>query len=128
MAISHVQADSGRQNQRYTLHGNGKIYPLTEAQFKAARIAVNTVKRQDNDRTLTTGEAAVLLGVSAKTVARILDAGKIPFLRLSPKGHRMVRRADVLDYRHQREERRHLLIQASDMAHEMGADDAEQTS
>lgn len=90
MSLARTQAGSERQDRRYTLHGNGETITLTEAQFKAASTAVNTLKHRDSKRTLTTGEADVLLGVSAKTVARILDSGKIPFFRLLPTWHRLV--------------------------------------
>lgn len=48
---------------------------------------------------ISTGEAASLLGVSRQTVNRMLEAGEIPFERYGAKGHRRVRRADVLAFR-----------------------------
>lgn len=44
---------------------------------------------------LTMGEATEMLGVSAKTVARLLDAGEMPFYRNGTGGHRMVELRDV---------------------------------
>jgi len=46
---------------------------------------------------LSTQEAADLLGVSRMTVVRLLEAGQIPFDR--PGRHRRIRMADLLEYR-----------------------------
>ena len=72
---------------------------------------------------LTTGEAAELLGVSAKTVARLVDAGRIPARRLSDTGHRMVEYRDVMAYRDRRARRGRLLEDARVLAADMGAYD-----
>ncbi|MBI1759304.1 MAG: helix-turn-helix domain-containing protein [Actinobacteria bacterium] len=61
--------------------------------------------------TLSTQEAADLLGVSRMTVVRLLDAGQIPFEQ--PGRHRRLRLVDVLE--HQDRQRRHAEQALSDM-------------
>ena len=42
-------------------------------------------------------EAGVLLGVSSRTVGRLLDQGVLPYIK--PSNHRRIKRDDVLAYR-----------------------------
>lgn len=46
------------------------------------------------NQVLTTGEAAVLLGLTSPTVARRIDAGKLTGFR-TPGGHRRIRMAEI---------------------------------
>lgn len=59
--------------------------------------------------TLTTQQAADMLGVSRPTLTRLLDEGKIPHER--PNSHRRIRLADVLEYQKQRRRERRELLQ-----------------
>ncbi|MCP3821048.1 helix-turn-helix domain-containing protein [Streptomyces sp. A3M-1-3] len=69
--------------------------------------------------TLTTQEAADLLGVSRPTFVKILDQGGIPFSR--PGRHRRVRLADVLEYQKlRRTKRRSGLDELVDLTEESG--------
>lgn len=110
-------------SSRFAIQGYGKTYELTEEEFTAALKAVDNIS--DDSRTLTTGEAAKILNVSAKTVARLLDAGQIPFYRNHGTGHRMVKYRDVLAYQQKIEYRRKLLSAARSMADSMGGYDSE---
>lgn len=78
----------------FTISGYGRTYELTEAEFNAAMRAADAVAGASHP--MTTGEAAEMLGVSAKTVARLLDAGEMPFYRNGTGGHRMVELRDVV--------------------------------
>lgn len=85
-----------RKGSAYITVGDGTAYPLNAEEL---RRAFDAIVQDDSAGMITTGEAARILGVSAKTVARILDAGEIPFVRYGAKGNRMVSRAQVLAYR-----------------------------
>ena len=111
-----------RADRPFVIQGYGKTYELTEDEFNAAMRAADALS--DGARLLTTGQAADILGVTAKTVARIIDAGRIPSSRLSATGHRMVEYRDVIRYKEQRECRHGLLEDARTLATGMGAHDA----
>ena len=51
---------------------------------------------------LSAGEAAVLLGVSAKTVVRLAQAGRLPTAYITEGGHRRFHRADVESFAQER--------------------------
>ncbi|MGW4534217.1 excisionase family DNA-binding protein [Nocardia sp. NPDC004340] len=69
--------------------------------------------------TLTTQEAAELLGMSRPTFAKLLDSGAIPFTR--PGRHRRVRLTDVLAYReYRRAERSAGLSELTRISEDMG--------
>ena len=109
---------------RFAIQGYGKTYELTEEEFAAALRAADCVS--DDSRALTTGEVAEILHVSAKTVARLLDAGKMPFYRNNGTGHRMVKYRDILAYQQKVENRRQFLSTARSMADSMGGYDSDE--
>ncbi|WEV52233.1 helix-turn-helix domain-containing protein [Bifidobacterium sp. ESL0704] len=75
----------------------------------------------DASRTIGTGEAARILGVSRKTVQRMLDADAIPYRRNGEGGNRMMRQADVISYAEtMQSERRTALDDLRDQAEDMG--------
>lgn len=69
--------------------------------------------------TLTTQQAADLLGVSRPTLIKLLEAGEIPYT--TPGRHRRLRLSDVLDYRDRiRHERDRRLDELADLSDEAG--------
>ena len=57
-----------------------------------------------DDERITTGEAARILGVSQRTLTRMLDAGMIPYTRMVERSYRFLRLSDVTDYKRRRDE------------------------
>ncbi|PLS31528.1 excisionase family DNA-binding domain-containing protein [Bifidobacterium margollesii] len=92
----------------YITSGDGKAIPLGAEEL---RRAFDAIMHDDDSDLITTGEAAQILGVSSKTVARIRDAGEIPFTRYGAKGNRMVSRARVVAYRNQSEANGHKALE-----------------
>ena len=69
--------------------------------------------------TLTTQQAADLLGVSRPTLIKLLETGEIPYT--TPGRHRRLRLSDVLDFRDQvRHARDRALDELADLSHEGG--------
>lgn len=60
--------------------------------------------RVADDERITTGEAARILGVSQRTLTRMLDAGMIPYTRMGERSYRFLRLSDVTDYKRRRDE------------------------
>ena len=88
---------------------DGEATELTDEAYRLMRTVLRVVQGADDDVEETdpyvsTGQAAEILGVSARTVARYLDAGDIPCERRG-KGHRRARLSDVLAYKERRSAR-----------------------
>lgn len=102
----------------YLLQGNGKTYVLDEKAFNAAMEAAMTVSGKS--RLIGTGKAADILGVSRKTVQRMLDANAIPYQRNGKSGNRMMREVDVVNYgKSMRSQRKKSLQNLRDLAEDM---------
>ena len=76
---------------------------LTDETYRTMRTVLRVVQGvehdvEETDPYVSTGQAAEILGGSARTVARYRDAGDIPCERRG-KGHRRARLSDVLAYK-----------------------------
>ena len=88
---------------RALVAANGEVMELSDKAFEAALNAAMGV--MGRHRMVTTGQAAKLLDCSPRTVARILDSGRLPFMRNGRAGRRMVDVVDVMNYQRQERER-----------------------
>ncbi|OZG56669.1 MerR family transcriptional regulator [Bifidobacterium tissieri] len=91
------------RGDRALVNADGDVVELNAEAYEAALNAALGVMGQR--RMITTGEAAKLLNCSARTVARILDSGRLPFTRNGATGRRMVDVTDVMDYQRRERER-----------------------
>ena len=85
---------------------DGERKQLTEEQYRACCDFLWPTESTDfvvgeYDSRLTTGQAAELLGVSRRTLTRMLDRGEIPCERMGKNHHRTVKLADILDFKAQ---------------------------
>lgn len=106
MTIEAVPIAQVQQGTAYITAGDGTAYVLDDTTLERLMHALVEGREQtsnetntDDNELLTTGDAAQILGVSSKTVSRILDSGAIPYVRYTKRGNRWVNRADVLSYR-----------------------------
>ncbi len=105
--------------------GTGKKIPVPKEIFDVL-IQVSQAMREGKavsvvpvSMTLTTSQAADMLGVSRQTLVRLLEKGSIPFER--PSRHRKIRLTDLLAYKRQRQvEKHHALDEMTRMAVEDG--------
>ncbi|NEG69735.1 helix-turn-helix domain-containing protein [Bifidobacterium choloepi] len=82
----------------------------------------------ESDRMVTTGKAAKILHVSTRTVARMVDAGKLVAFRYGETGHRLISLESLLAYRDEHLRRCELLSQARDLADDAGLHDDDPAS
>lgn len=87
--------------RRVLIDADGVVTELNDKAFEAAMNAAMGV--MGRHRMITTGQAAKLMNCSPRTVARILDSGRLPFTRSGGTGRRMVDVVDIMEY--QRQER-----------------------
>ena len=108
---------------------DGKMTPLNNDEYRTMRTVLRVIKGgrdggDEEDPRLSTGQVAEILGLSRKTVTRLLDAGKMPHEK-SSGGHRSVLLSDVLMYKRSREKRAEGLAEARSSAAEAGLYDYE---
>lgn len=95
--------------------GKGNVIELTAEEYERAREAVLNTAGQAAEH-ITTEDAAKILGVSRRTVMRMLDNGLIPYTRLGSQSYRYMKLDDVLEYKKRSEHDRH---EALDQVHEI---------
>lgn len=102
---------------RYYLVGSGTDEPieLPEEIYQVLRQAVDAMQKglsvtiSPTSQTLTTQQAADLLGISRPTLIKTLDSGKLPYTRSGT--HRRLALTDVLDYREKRRQEQYATIE-----------------
>ncbi|OZG60795.1 MerR family transcriptional regulator [Bifidobacterium myosotis] len=119
LEMPRAQGTTIPRGDRALVDADGDVVELSVEAYEAAlNAALGVMGRR---RMVTTGEAARLLNCSARTVARILDSGRLPFTRNGATGRRMVDVTDVMDYqRHERERMEQSLSSMRRAAAEMG--------
>jgi len=112
----------GALEPRYFLAGAGagEQVEIPHEAYRVLRHVVAAMRRNlavtvvPQAQTLTTQQAAGLLGVSRPTVVKLLDDGKVPYERIGT--HRRILLRDVMAYRDQRRKEQYASLEA------MGAD------
>lgn len=116
---AHGTATGKRPVPRYFLAGAeaGDQVELPVELYRVLRQAVDAFRKglavtvAPKSHTLTTQQAADLLGVSRPTVVKLLDAGKIPYERT--RSHRRIKLGDLLEYREQRRAEQYAALEAT---------------
>ena len=107
---------------------DGTRVDLDRTSCDAVRATLRVIRggkpgQNEPDPLITTGQAADILGISRRTLTRMLDAGEIPYERHG-KGHRRLRMSDVTRYRRESSARRkNALADYRRHAYENGLDD-----
>lgn len=86
-----------------------ELYQLLCHVVRAMRTGLS-VTISPTSQTLTTQQAADLLGISRPTLIKALDSGKLPYTRSG--SHRRIALADVLEYRETRRQEQYAAIDA----------------
>lgn len=115
---AHEGAGQGTPEPRYFLAGStpGDQVELPQEAYRVLRQVVEAMHHGlavtvvPQSQTLTTQQAADLLGVSRPTVIKLLDGGKIPFQRTG--SHRRIVLHDLLAYRAKRRRDQYAALEA----------------
>lgn len=108
----------GRPTPRYLLAGAepGDQVELPEEVYRILRQVIQAMREglsvtvSPVSQTLTTQQAADILGMSRPTLVRLLDRGEIPFERVNSR--RSTKLSDVLNYRTRRREKQYEALEA----------------
>jgi len=124
---AHEQAGRDQPQPRYLLAGAepGDQVELPPEVYRVLRQVIEAMRANlavtvaPQAQTLTTQQAADLLGVSRPTVVKLLDDGKVPFERVGT--HRRILLRDLLAYRKARRAEQYAALEA--MSSELGEDE-----
>lgn len=119
---AHEVSGRERPEPRYLLIGSGpgEQVELPVGVYRVLRQVVEAMQHNvavtvsPQTRTLTTQQAADLLGVSRPTVIKLLDEQKIPFERAA--SHRRILLQDLLAYRERRRAAQYAALEATSVA------------
>ncbi len=117
--VAHETAGRGRVAPRYLLAGSdpGDQVEIPASVYGVLRQVIEAMSRGlavtvvPQAQTLTTQQAAELLGVSRPTLIRLLKTERIPFERVGT--HRRVLLRDALEYRERRRAEQYKALEAS---------------
>jgi excisionase family DNA binding protein len=116
---AHEAADKGQVTARYLLVGakSGDQVEIPQEVHRVLRKVVDALSHglavtvAPTSTTLTTQQAADLLGITRPTVIKILDQAGIPFTRIGT--HRRLLLSDVLAYRERRRAQQYAALEAT---------------
>jgi excisionase family DNA binding protein len=116
---AHEDTRGVRPEPRYFLAGavSGDRVELPAGVYRVLRQVVEAMQQghavtvSPQTRTLTTQQAADVLGVSRPTVIKLLDGGRIPYERTGT--HRRIMLRDLLDYRERRRAEQYAALEAT---------------
>lgn len=115
---AHTERTGAAPRQQFFLSGSAagdqveipsEIYDVLVKAVEAMRKGL-AVTITPSSMTLTTQQAAELLGLTRPTLVKLLDAGKIPFEK--PATHRRVRLEDVLSFKNERKAEQYAALAA----------------
>ena len=90
----------------------GNIFVLDSAAYRELKVFLRTIgvapkaSEEESDMRLTTGQAAEMLETSPRTVARLIDSGRLPGSRMGT-GYRTCMLSDVMEFKRTSEARAH---------------------
>ena len=116
---AHENAGRGRPAEQYFLSGAnpGDQVEIPSGVYRVLRQVIEAMQQglavtiAPQSQTLTTQQAADLLGISRPTLIKLLDADRLPYERVGT--HRRVMLREVLAYRQKRREEQYAALSAT---------------